>query len=120
MATSKTVASTPEIIRIHELLKLHLKPGPEDGQYIYDQGWDDETIAKAVNPRLRHNHVQRVRNENFGGLYKKPSPNGENRALTLRVSQLEAEVRRDTQRLSQLQKQLEQLAAGLGTELSQQ
>lgn len=85
---TRVVASTTETIKIHELLKEHLSPNG-DGTFSYKGTWDDESIAKAVNPKFTHHHAGRVRNELFGNIYKNRSPGVEQAALKQRITALE-------------------------------
>lgn len=66
-------ASTPEVIRVHELLQKSLvlldAVDRDDKRLVrYTEGLNDETIAKQVAPDLPANVVQRIRTEMFGKL----------------------------------------------------
>ncbi len=71
--SKKRITSTfKERLAIHNLLKTHLR---QDGDlWVYDEGWDDQRVAQAVNPDFNIDHAKTVRLEVFGKLRKVGSP----------------------------------------------
>lgn len=67
---SKVVATNAEVIKIHAIMKDHLSLAPNNTEYLYDEGWSDERVAKEVG-RINANHVERIRLDMFGKLWTK-------------------------------------------------
>lgn len=77
MTEARIVSSARDKYRIFELLRGHLKPIPNTEFYVYDEGWDDERVAKEVNPKLTAGHVIRLRLNAIGELRQRPKPAGQ-------------------------------------------
>lgn len=73
----KTTIDFPIRLRIHELMKQHLKqialPSAEHtkGIWKYDAGFSDSQIATIIGGKCAANHVQYVRMASFGFLERK-------------------------------------------------
>ena len=96
--TKKSIVSSSYIDKraIHELLNKYLHPIENSDKYRYEDTWNDERIAKSVNPEFGAWHAQRVRTEVFGQLVARGvsiNP-GKRNTLLLRITTLENQVRR--------------------------
>lgn len=100
-------ATVHEVIEIHELLKAHLHKTPEEGVWVYEEGWSDTAIAETVSEDkdLSGSAVARIRQEMFGKL--KPTgvvSAGEVDKIKSRLVQAELRLDRLESQLSQADK----------------
>jgi hypothetical protein len=86
-----TFAKPLEVAKIIELLKQHCKTNSQ-GFAVYDDGWNDGVLARAVAERLNGNHVKRWREELFGKLFERTTPAPDVAALLIKLDQLERRV----------------------------
>lgn len=70
MKAPNTRTTAPEVIKIGKLLDEHCHKDPATGLAVYDAGWDDLTIAKAVNPRLVASNAASIRRATIGDLIR--------------------------------------------------
>ena len=63
-ADKRRKASTPEVIRINNLLQEH--GGMADGFFGYHPGWDDARIVREVHEELSPATAARIRREMYG------------------------------------------------------
>lgn len=78
-------ASTTEVVRISQLLAMHLT-STGDGFYAYEDGWSDSKIIEEVAGDLSAAVAARIRRELYGDLRRTATtpPN-----LEIRVAKLE-------------------------------
>lgn len=73
----KTTIDFQTRLRIHELIKMHLKQiappsdGNSGGVWKYDEGFSDAQVAQIIGGKCQNNHVQYVRMASFGILERK-------------------------------------------------
>ena len=94
MTRKTTVCATfPEKLAIKALLDERLHPVEGTDKFRYEDGWDDERVAKWVREALSGNVTANIRHECFGKLhnYGKKSDRA-NTGLKLRVERLESQL----------------------------
>ena len=89
-------ASYVDKTHMHKLLNQYLHPIENTDKFRYEDGWDDEKIAKAVDPRFSAHHAQRIRMEVFGAIKRKIdyTKNLTRSSLTEKIISLENQIRR--------------------------
>lgn len=65
---AKRMLSRAEVIKGHDLLKLHLVPSDRDEFFKYQNGWDDAKIAQELDPTIQATAIANLRTELFGKL----------------------------------------------------
>ena len=83
-----------EKLALFELLKQRLHPVEGTDKFRYEEGWDDEVVAKTVNTRLEANATAFVRKESkqFGLLIRQSSASSA--TTKTRVTALEEKLNR--------------------------
>ena len=87
-----TSSTLVEKIAMQKLYQKHLLPNDEGNSFYFEGGWDDNRIAKAVNPNLTSSHARYVRTELFGVVKPMPKPKSVRLKLLERIEVLETQV----------------------------
>ncbi len=96
MTRKTTVCATfPEKLAIKALLDERLHPVEGTELFRYEDGWNDEVVAKTAHERLAGNIVAKIRTECFGKLFNHGrTPGRVNASLKVRVALLEGQLER--------------------------
>ena len=94
MTRKTTVCATfTEKLAIKALLDERLHPVEGTDKFRYEDGWSDESIAKAVREALSANITAKIRNECFGKLHNCGKKSGQtSSSIKLRVERLESQL----------------------------
>lgn len=95
-------ATLAEQFKIYEMLQRVLYKPEGSEFYVYKDGWDDEAVARTVNPAFSRRHTAFVRNTKFGALKGWSRNDNANEtvtaasfaALQARVTRLESIIKR--------------------------
>ena len=80
----KTVSATYKQKKaIDEALNTYFHPIENSDLYRYEDGWDDERIAKSVDESLNRNHVFPIRLEVYGKIQRTESGRVSNRLIAV-------------------------------------
>lgn len=65
--STKRVMNQVETVKMADIMKQHIRV-VGDGMCDYEEGWDDERVAKETSPDLGSNHSSNLRLNLFGKL----------------------------------------------------
>ena len=93
--TGKTpiYATFPEKLAIKALLDERLHPVEGTGLFRYEDGWNDEVVAKTVREALNISVAAKIRTDCFGKLHNCGKKSGTPKTIVkLRVERLESQL----------------------------
>lgn len=90
-----------ELLKTYDLLKAHGAVSSDGKTYVFNEGWSDEVVRKAVNPDLPEGTFAEFRREEFGRIASEVRRASSNNhiGITKKITKLEAKIADLTRRL---------------------